>query len=700
MSLVSTISQLLRKWSYQPPFPVVLQSDESECGLASLAMVFAAMGYRISLEACRKDYGSTRGGETIGQLCKFAERHGFRAIPTRTNELDTQRLPCILFVRGDHFSVLWNIENNQYAIADPSDGCLLLDAEQFASYYSGIALYLRPIPSHVHQTPSDTQLLQETDTPLLPLRRQITIAVLVIAIIIAVLTLATASFQDVFMTYVVEEGDTLWTRGLVNLTIGFAVVLAAATFVLQLILQRFLQTNILNWNTKLFNSLFNAPYSFFVNKTTGLIASRFNQVDEALAGFQSAVISSLLGFLNFSIFLFAIIWVSLPLAVVSATGMAGFIFVGIKFYGYNLQNNYLYRQAQCEASAAEFKLISGRDQVVIEKSQTAIKRELASGYINQAIAELRINRIGAWNEFFLSTVDLLLNSLLLVISALLIIGGDLTTGTYAAVNVIIGTALQPIRSLAQIVEVLQNSRLSFNTANELLQMEPDEPHGNAQADMQSPVLLLENVSFRYSIYGETIHNNLRLRIASKNSKPITVRLDGGTGVGKTTLLNLILGLLTPTEGRILIYGVDVHQISKTDRNRIVQYVDRSPFIVNESVINNALLGSEAKPAELHRCLKALSLDDEPLFREQSHRVLQDASSLSTGQAVMVALVRAVLMQPKLLLLDEALTSLPESQHLPILVGLRSLGINVLLVQHGTSKAMESVPTVAMDAIQS
>ena len=700
MSVVSTISQLLRKWSFQPPFPVVLQSDESECGLASLAMVFAAMGHQISLEDLRNDYGSTRGGETIGELCKFAERHGFRAIPSRTNALDAKRLPCILFVRGDHFSVLWNIENNQYAIADPSDGCLLLDAEQFATYYSGIVLYLRPIPSHVNQQPSNAQPPQQSETPLLPLKRQIAIAVLVIAITIAVLTLATASFQDVFMTYVVEEGDILWTRGLVNLTVGFALVLAAATFVLQLILQRFLQTNILTWNTKLFNSLFDAPYSFFVNKTTGLISSRFNQVDEALSGFQSAVVSALLGSLNLAIFLVAIVWVSWPLALVSAFGMAGFVYVGVKFYGYNLQNNYLYRQAQCEASAAEFKLISGRDQVVIEKNESAIKRELATGYLNQAIAELRINRIGGWNEFFLSSVDLLLNTLLLVVSALLIIGGDLTTGTYAAVNVIIGTALQPIRSLAQIVEVLQNSRLSFKTANELLQTKPVDQHAKAQPDLQAAVLVLEKLTFRYSLYGETIHHNVRLRIASKNSKPITVRLDGGTGVGKTTLLNLILGLLTPTEGRVLIYGVDIHQISKTERNHLVQFVDRNPFIVNDSVINNALLGSQAKPSDLHHCLQLLSLDDEPLFREQSHRQLQDESSLSTGQAVMLALVRAVLMQPKLLLLDEALTSLPENQHLPILIGLRNLGINVLLVQHGTSKATASLPTVAIDSIQS
>lgn len=699
-SIKSKFNKLLRKWSYQPPFPVVLQSDETECGLASLAMVFSAMGRTTCLEDLRKDYGSTRGGETIGALCKFAERYGFRAVPSRSNQIDPKSLPCILFARGEHFSVLWKIDNNRFSIADPSDGCLLLDVDQFNSYYSGIFLMIRKI----HLQDKNNQLILESVTEpeqtLLPINRQVAIPVLIIAFIIATLTLATASFQDIFMTYVVEEGDILWTRGIVNLTVGFSIVLAAATFVLQLIMQRFLQINILQWNIKLFNSLFNAPYSFFINKTTGLISSRFNQVDEALSGFQSAALSALLGSLNLFIFLIVIIWVSIPLAIVSAVGISGFIFTGIKFFGYNLQTNYLLRQAECEASSAEFKLISGREQIVIEKNQASIMRELATGYVNQSIAELKINRVGSWNEFFLSTIDLLLNALLLIVSAILIINGDLSTGTYAAVSVIIGTALQPVRSLAQIIEVLQNSRLSFDTANELLQTANTPQSKNLEPKTDQPALEIKGVSFKYSIYGENIHNNVNLKLASKNELPIIVRLDGGTGAGKTTLFNLILGLLKPTKGEVLINGVNIHFLSQSDRNQMVQLVDRNPFVLPDTITNNALLGSKANIEDLHHCLSTLGLDQEPLFREQANRLLNDVSSISTGQGVMIALVRALLAKPRLLLLDEALTSLPEDSHIQILRGIRQLGINIIVIQHGTSKVLANLPTVQITNIQS
>jgi ATP-binding cassette subfamily B protein len=501
------------------------------------------------------------------------------------------------------------------------------------------------------------------------------------------------------MTYVVEEGDLLWTRGLTNLTIGFAVILAAITYVLQLILQRFLQVNIFNWNVNIFGSLFSAPYSFFVNKTTGLITSRFNQVDEALAGFQSAALSALLGSLNLLIFIVAVTIVSWPLALVSFAGMAGFMYVGIKFYGFNMQANFLERQAECDANSSEFKLISGRDQIIIERSQSAMMRELSTSYVSQGIAQLKISRYGTWNEFFLSSIDLLLNACLLVVSAILIINGKLSTGTYAAVNVIIGTALQPIRSLAQIIEILQSARLSFSTANELMQSTPSDNNVDLKIKTTEPVLEINNMSFRYSLYSDTILYRAKLRLNSKNNKPIVVRLDGTTGCGKTTFYNLILGLLAPSEGTLRVRGFEINKLNQTDRNKLVQFVDRNPFILNDSVINNVLLGTGSSHQNLHECLLTLKLDGEPLFREQSHRYLQDASSISTGQAVMIAIVRAALIKPQLMLIDEALTSLPENMHLSILKGLQTIGINILIVQHGSSRLLDSLPTFQLKEIQ-
>ena len=104
------------------------------------------------------------------------------------------------------------------------------------------------------------------------------------------------------------------------------------------------------------------------------------------------------------------------------------------------------------------------------------------------------------NEFFLSASDLLLNAVLLAVSATLIIKGQLTTGTYAAVNVIISTALQPIRSLAQIIEILQSAKLSFSTSNELLQVKAKANDGAGKLIPEAPVLEVVKLSYQYASY--------------------------------------------------------------------------------------------------------------------------------------------------------------------------------------------------------
>jgi ABC-type transport system involved in cytochrome bd biosynthesis fused ATPase/permease subunit len=165
------------------------------------------------------------------------------------------------------------------------------------------------------------------------------------------------------------------------------------------------------------------------------------------------------------------------------------------------------------------------------------------------------------------------------------------------------------------------------------------------------------------------------------------------------LLNLVLGLQKPTKGTIRIKGIDINSLSTDDRIHLVQLVDRNPFILNDSVLRNTLLGTNANQRDLHDCLETLGLSSEPLFREQSHRYLADALAVSTGQAVMIALLRATLMRPQLLLIDEALSSLPEDKHRHIIQGLQKLGINVLLVQHGTSPILADLPTFQLADLQ-
>lgn len=696
-ALLNPVISLARQITQTPPFQLVIQNDETECGLASLSMVLASHGLPSDLEQLRRDYGSTRGGMTVGELCQLSADHGLRAQPSFGPFDDDVPLPCILYVRGEHFSVLWRISQGNYWIADPADGALVLDQDSFDHYYSGLVIRFRLIKRFLDAAagqPPNPGL-----SSILPLGRILSLAVILLAVVVSVLTLANAATQDVFMTYVVEEGEVNWTRGLVIFTLVIGIAIAVAQVVMQYILMQQVQASILQWNLEVFRSLFHAPYSFFVNKTSGLISARFNQVDESLHSFQGAVVGSFTGLLNLSIFFIAVSLVSWPLALVSLVAMLGFITVGLKFYGLNIQNNYLAREGQAAAATAEYNLISGKDQIILEQSDASIIKQLTAGYLSETTAGFRIEQTEVVNEFFLSLVDQLLNVSLLVLSGILIVQGNLTTGTYAAVNVIIGTALQPIRSLAMIIEAIQNSRITLRAANELYTAPPahktdSETSPPAEEPPDTPAIQLRGVSFRHSAYAANLIENVSMTVRSRSGSAWRIRLDGNTGTGKSTFLNLLLGFAQPSSGEIRIFGQCVSELRQEERNRLIQLVDRSPTISAGTVFQNLHLGVDPRSGEAYQeVMSLLGLQEQSIFSQQLQRYLLDETSVSTGQAVMIALVRAGLIRPRILLLDEALASLPEPLHQPILDGLSRLEINVLIVQHGDSAVIERLPRI-------
>ncbi|WP_415410575.1 cysteine peptidase family C39 domain-containing protein [Synechococcus sp. A10-1-5-9] len=711
-SIINLAQELFQRINRHPPFPLAIQSDETECGLASLTMVLRGLGSTCELERLRVLYGSTRGGMTVGELCEFAATVGLRGIPARLEEDKLEKTPSIIFVRTDHFSVLWKIQEDAkqgrtYHIADPSDGILCFGEEDFIEYYSGLQITFRPI-KRIFENQDLTQAghVSQKLSSLLIGKTVIVLLICILASVSAVLALLNAGAQDVFMTYVVEEGEILWTRGLILVTIALSVLIALSSLMMQVAVQRQLQTVIQAWNIDLFKSLFTAPYSFFINKTTGLIASRFSQVEEALSGYQSAVLAAFTGCLNLLVYVIAVMLVSTPLALVSAAGIAAFIYVGLKFYGYNIQNNYMIREAECVVATAEFKLIKGREQIILEHAEDATQRELTAGYASLGKAELATSRIGAINELFLGSIDQSLNALLLVVSSILIVNGNLTTGTYAAINVIIGTALEPIRSLSQLLETFQNSRLTFQSAAELRPPTKTTTENNKSANESlpakietAPLIELQSVTYRYSKYSEPILNAANLKIRSKSGRPLAIRLDGDSGSGKSTLLNLLMGLISPVSGQVSICGANLARLKLDDKRKIVQYVDRSALIVRGTVEFNARLGTHASHEDYEQTLSGLGLAQEAIFSQQNARLLQDETSVSTGQSVMISIIRAALMKPQLLLIDESLVSIPQELHKPVLQGLLKMRINTLVVQHGDSPVISNLPTIAMRDLQ-
>jgi ATP-binding cassette subfamily C protein len=181
-----------------------------------------------------------------------------------------------------------------------------------------------------------------------------------------------------------------------------------------------------------------------------------------------------------------------------------------------------------------------------------------------------------------------------------------------------------------------------------------EPSGGVRSVTLAQDIRFEDVSFRHSGSG-IILDHLSL-VASAYELTVII---GPSGAGKTTLLDLVIGLLQPDAGRILIDGVPLGEMNLRDWRRQIGYVPQESVMVDESVVYNLTLGEQIPEEEIRRALKAADALEfvEAMPEGLQTRVGEGGSRLSGGQRQRLAIARALIHRPRLLILDEATSNL-------------------------------------------
>jgi ATP-binding cassette subfamily B protein len=195
---------------------------------------------------------------------------------------------------------------------------------------------------------------------------------------------------------------------------------------------------------------------------------------------------------------------------------------------------------------------------------------------------------------------------------------------------------------------------------------------------------LREVSFRYG-YRTNVLEHVTLRIPAGQ----TIAIVGESGSGKSTVLKLLLGFYTPTEGRILIDGVDMQDFALASLRSRMGFVSQDPFIFTGTVRENIALGRpDATLAEILEAARAAELD--PFITSLPERyetvIGERGANLSGGQRQRLAIARALLRQPELLIFDEATSHLDTTTERAIQESLKTvlMGKTVVLVAHRLS----------------
>jgi ATP-binding cassette, subfamily B, multidrug efflux pump len=269
-----------------------------------------------------------------------------------------------------------------------------------------------------------------------------------------------------------------------------------------------------------------------------------------------------------------------------------------------------------------------------------------------------------------------------------VINHKLTVGQLTQFIIYLGMLIWPMIAIGWVVNIIQRAAASMERLQTVLRLVPEigpTPYTNAAITGLRGEIQFENVSFRYGDTLQPVFEHISFHVPAGS----TLAIIGLTGSGKSSLVNLLPRLYDASEGRVRIDGHDVRAIPVEVLRRNISYVTQETFLFSDSLQNNIAFSNEhANLEEVRNAAAIAQIDDEILdFPDQYETVLGERGiTLSGGQKQRVSLARAVLRDPAILILDDALSAVDTNTEEKILQQLRGVTASrtCILISHRIS----------------
>jgi ABC-type multidrug transport system fused ATPase/permease subunit len=311
---------------------------------------------------------------------------------------------------------------------------------------------------------------------------------------------------------------------------------------------------------------------------------------------------------------------------------------------------------------------------------------------------IKANRQRATYVPLLSFLPLLAQAAVLLVGARMVANGSLPVGYYVSFNLYLALLVTPLRSLGMWVGQAQRATASGERIFQIL----DEPEdvadrpGAIELPEGDGAIRFENVSFSY-LPGRPVLEHLDLDVDAGR----TVALIGHTGSGKTTVSSLVPRFYDVDSGRVLVDGVDVRDVKLASLRRSIGVITQDPFLFSTTVRDNIAFGlPELTDDEVERVAQLAQAHEfvERLPQGYDTVIGERGITLSGGQRQRIAIARALAVDPRILILDDATASVDATTEAHIRAGLREVmqGRTTLIIAHRLSTIALADEVVVLD----
>jgi subfamily B ATP-binding cassette protein HlyB/CyaB len=450
---------------------------------------------------------------------------------------------------------------------------------------------------------------------------------------------------------------------------------------------------------RLFRHLLALPINYFQTRRAGDSVARVQEL-ENIRNFLTSSALTLVVDLFFTVVFLAVMFVYSPLLtfiVIGSLPVYVAISAGATPFFRRLLDEKFRRGAENQAFLIETTTgVETLKAMAVEPQMQRRWEEQLAGYV---AASFRVTNLGNYASQAVQLVNKLVVAATLYFGAKLVITGSLTVGELVAFNMLAGRVSQPVLRLAQLWQDFHQARLSVARLGDILNT-PAETVYNPTRAVRPPIqgeVVFEHVGFRYRVDGSQILHDVTFTVPAGQ----TVGIVGSSGSGKSTLVKLIQRLYVPESGRVLIDGVDLALVDTSWLRRQVGFVLQENVLLNRTVHENIALTDPAMPME--RVIAAAKLAGAHEFILELPEgydtiVGERGGSLSGGQRQRLAIARALVTDPRILIFDEATSALDYESERIIQENMAEIakGRTVFIIAHRLSAVRHADRILTMD----
>ena len=314
-------------------------------------------------------------------------------------------------------------------------------------------------------------------------------------------------------------------------------------------------------------------------------------------------------------------------------------------------------------------------------------------------ANVKEARIQAFMFPFMRAVTGLSMALAIGYGGYIAILGRITIGDFGSFIMFLNNLMWPMAAIGRIINVLTRGGAAMQRLENVLHAEPDIydwPQAKDEGDVSGSIEA-KNLTFAYPGKSAPVLENVSFKL----EKGQTLGIVGRTGAGKTTLVNLLMRVFEPSEGQLFVGGREIHQIPLLQLRDTMGYVPQDNFLFSDTISENIRFGDRSKSQqEIEQAAKAACVHDNIVDFAEGYETMvgERGVSLSGGHKQRIAIARALILDPEILILDDSVSAVDTDTEEKILSHLRETrkGKTNIIIAHRISTIQDADKIIVID----